>query len=209
MAHHLDRMERETERLNQLIGQLLTLSSLEAVEGVERSEAVSLRQILEEMLPDAQYEAQQRSTSVALVAECDGVIEGRRELLYRAVENVVRNAVRYTEAGSAVEVRLYESKPGAERMAIVEVSDRGPGIPEAERESILRPFYRLDRARSEHTGGFGVGLAIADRAVKLHKGQLEVLNREGGGAVIRLRFRMAEALRGEDEPTNRVHSTRP
>ncbi len=94
-------------------------------------------------------------------------------------------------------------------MAIVEVSDRGPGIPEAERESILRPFYRLDRARSEHTGGFGVGLAIADRAVKLHKGQLEVLNREGGGAVIRLRFRMAEGLRGEDEAVNRLHSTRP
>jgi two-component system, OmpR family, sensor histidine kinase CpxA len=211
MAHHLNRMERETERLNQLIGQLLTLSSLEAVEGVERSEPVSLRQIMEEMLPDAQYEAQQRDTSVALFAECDCVIEGRRELLYRAVENVVRNAVRYTEAGSAVEVRVYESKAGAERTAIVEVSDRGPGIPEAERESILRPFYRLDRARSEHTGGFGVGLAIADRAVKLHKGQLEVLNREGGGAVIRLRFRMGDAqgkdADGEDAAVNRVHSS--
>jgi len=211
MAHHLDRMERETERLNQLIGQLLTLSSMEAVEGVERSETVSLRQLLEEMLPDARYEAQQRETSVVLQAECDCTIEGRRELLYRAVENVVRNAIRYTEAGSAVEVRLYESRTAAERTAIVEVSDRGPGIPEAERESILRPFYRLDRARSEHTGGFGVGLAIADRAVKLHKGHLEILNRDGGGAVIRLRFRMADAgdLHAKDAEADSLHSARP
>ncbi len=209
MVHHLDRMERETERLNQLIGQLLTLSSMEAVESVERSEPVSLRQVLEEMLPDAQYEARQRDTSVVLHAECDGVIEGRRELLYRAVENVLRNAVRYTDAGSAVEVKLYESKAGADRMAIVEVSDRGPGIPDAERESILRPFYRLDQARSEHTGGFGVGLAIADRAVKLHKGQLEILNRDEGGAIIRMRFRMADSanLPGSDAEASRMQSS--
>ena len=188
MGTHLDRIQRETERLNQLIGQLLTLSSMEAVEGGERFEPVSLKRLLEEMLPDAEYEAQQREATVKLDAECDCVIEGRRELVYRAIENVVRNAIRYTASGSAVHVMLHHSGEGVSEAAIVEVSDRGPGIPESERESIFRPFYRVDQARSAHTGGFGVGLAIAERAVKLHKGQLRVLAREGGGTTIQMFF---------------------
>ena len=101
MTTHLDRIQREAERLNQLIGQLLTLSSMEAARG-QQVGPVSLRGLLEEMLPDAEYEAQQRDAAVQLDAECDCVIEGRRELIYRAIENVVRNAVRYTVAGFAV-----------------------------------------------------------------------------------------------------------
>jgi two-component system sensor histidine kinase CpxA len=116
------------------------------------------------------------------------VIEGRRELIYRAIENVVRNAIRYTETGSAVQVKLHQSGEGSSEAAIVEVSDRGPGIPESERESIFRPFYRVDPARSAHTGGFGVGLAIAERAIKLHRGQLRVLARDGGGTTIQMSF---------------------
>jgi two-component system, OmpR family, sensor histidine kinase CpxA len=186
MTTHLDRIQRETERLNQLIGQLLTLSSMEAAEGGERFEKVSLKALLEEMLPDAEYEAQQRDARVELEGGCDCIIEGRRELLYRAIENVVRNAIRYTQAGSEVHIRLDHSGEGSSEAAIVEVSDRGPGIPESERESIFRPFYRVDQARSAHTGGFGVGLAIAERAVKLHRGQLRVLAREGGGTTIQM-----------------------
>ena len=186
MTTHLDRIQREAERLNQLIGQLLTLSSMEALEGAERFEPVSLKVLLEEMLPDAEYEAQQRDASVKLDAECDCVIDGRRELLYRAIENVVRNAIRYTEAGSAVQITLRHSVERSADSAVIEVSDRGPGIPESERESIFRPFYRVDQARSPQTGGFGVGLAIAERAVKLHKGQLQVFNREGGGTTIQM-----------------------
>jgi two-component system sensor histidine kinase CpxA len=188
MGTHLDRIQRETERLNQLIGQLLTLSSMEAVEGSERFEPVSLKSLLEEMLPDAKYEAQQRDAVVKLDAECDCVIEGRRELIYRAVENVVRNAIRYTEPGSEVQVKLHPASEDRAETVMVEVSDRGPGIPESERESIFRPFYRVDPARSAHTGGFGVGLAIAERAVKLHKGQLRVVGRDGGGTTVQMSF---------------------
>jgi len=184
MTLHLDRIQRETERLNQLIGQLLTLSSMEAVENMGKSERVSLKELIGEMLPDAVYEAQQRETGVDLEAENDCVVNGRRELLYRAIENVIRNAIRYTEAGSRVEVRLHEDAGSG--MAILEVSDRGPGIPESELESIFRPFYRLDQARNAQTGGAGVGLAIAERAVKIHGGQIRALNREGGGTTIRI-----------------------
>jgi two-component system sensor histidine kinase CpxA len=184
MNTHLNRIERETERLNQLIGQLLTLSSMEAAEGLEKIERVSMKKLLEEMTPDATYEAQQRDASVALDAQCDCVVEGRRELLYRAIENVIRNAVRYTQSGTQVEIRLSRDNP--HHMAIIEVSDRGPGIPESEVASIFRPFYRVDVARSAQTGGFGVGLAIAERAIKLHNGQIRATNRVGGGATIQI-----------------------
>ena len=183
MNTHLNRIERETERLNQLIGQLLTLSSMEAAEGLNKIEPVSMRELLAEMTPDASYEAQQRDASVALDAQCDCVVEGRRELLYRAIENVVRNAVRYTQAGTQIEIRLSRDN---HHMAVIEVSDRGPGIPESEVASIFRPFYRVDMARSAQTGGFGVGLAIAERAIKLHNGQIRASNRVGGGTTIQI-----------------------
>jgi len=184
MNTHLNRIERETERLNQLIGQLLTLSSMEATEGLDKIESVSMKSLLEEMTPDATYEAQQRDATVALDAQCDCVVEGRRELLYRAIENVVRNAVRYTQSGTQVEIRL--SRDNERHTAVIEVSDRGPGIPQSEVASIFRPFYRVDAARSAQTGGFGVGLAIAERAIKLHNGQIRASNRAGGGTTIQI-----------------------
>lgn len=112
MAAHLNRIERETEKLNQLIGQLLTLSSLEVIENTDQFRPVSLKGLIEEMIPDAEYEARQRQNSVAFSADDEGVISGSRELLYRAIENVVRNAVRYTEAGTQVEIRLRRGEEG-------------------------------------------------------------------------------------------------
>jgi two-component system, OmpR family, sensor histidine kinase CpxA len=188
MKAHLDRIERETERLNQLIGQLLTLSSMEAAEGAEDFGRISLKQLLEELIPDAEYEARQRQSSVTLHAEGDVAVRGKRELLYRAIENVVRNAIRYTEPGTEVEIRLAASHEGSNRIATLEINDRGPGIPEKEMESIFRPFYRVDQARSPHTGGFGVGLAIAERSVKLHHGEVRAFNRKEGGTTVQMRF---------------------
>ena len=108
------------------------------------------------------------------------------ELLYRAIENVVRNAIRYTESGSEVEIRLKRGLCADMKQAEIEVSDRGPGIPESQLSAIFRPFYRVDDARSPDTGGFGVGLAIAERAVRLHHGELSAMNSKGGGATIRI-----------------------
>jgi two-component system sensor histidine kinase CpxA len=184
MSTHLDRIERETERLNQLIGQLLTLSSMEAAESLDKPERFSLNDLLRQILPDAEYEAKQRGAGVLLHAKCECAVEGRRELLYRAVENVVRNAIRYTNADSQVEIQLEKDHAGG--MALIEVSDRGPGIPESELHSIFRPFYRIDLARASQTGGFGVGLAIAERAIKLHNGRIRASNRSGGGATVQI-----------------------
>jgi two-component system, OmpR family, sensor histidine kinase CpxA len=194
IAAHLNRMERETEKLNQLIGQLLTLSSMEAIENVGRFEPVSLNQIVAQMIPDAQYEASQRQCSVVFHSEGECNVQGNRELLYRAIENVLRNAIQYTNPGTEVEIRVAAGKDAAgHAVSVVEVSDRGPGIPEAEIDAIFRPFYRVDRARSQETGGFGVGLAIAERTVKLHSGRVSGRNRPGGGAIIRMQFAPASA----------------
>jgi two-component system sensor histidine kinase CpxA len=162
---------------------------MEAAESLGKFERVSLKQLLEEIIPDATYEALQRDVSIALNAECDCVIDGRRELLYRAIENVLRNAVRYTKPGTLVEIRLLNDDE--QQVAEVEISDRGPGIPESELQSIFRPFYRVDMARSAQTGGFGVGLAITERAVKLHNGNITASNRAGGGTTIQICLPMA------------------
>ena len=194
-APHLERIERETERLNLLIGQLLTLSSMEALEKVENLKPLSLNRLIERMLPDAEYEARQRQCTVAFHAEDQCIVSGNQELLYRAIENVVRNAIRFAEDGTEVEIRLRKLTGSGNRQVEIEVNDRGPGIPENQRQAILRPFYRVDFARSPATGGFGVGLAIADRAVRLHRGDLCALNREGGGATFRINLPVNESDR--------------
>ena len=188
MSPHLERIERETKLLNQLIGQLLTLSSMEAIEKIANFEPLSLNRLVEEMIPDATYEARRRHSSVVFRANEPCVVRGNQQLLHRAIENVVRNAIRYTESGSEVEITLTSVLEPQGRVAVLDVSDYGPGIPEDELDSIFLPFYRVDHARSPHTGGSGVGLAIAERAVKLHGGDLRALNRPNGGATIRMRL---------------------
>jgi two-component system sensor histidine kinase CpxA len=195
MAAHLDRIEREAQRLNLLIGQLLTLSSMEALERIENFAPLQLNYLIERMIPDAEYEARQRQCSVVFHAKDECAILGNQELLYRAIENVVRNAIRFTDAGSEVEIVLSATTVRGERQAQIDVNDHGPGILENQLDAIFRPFYRVDHARSPNTGGFGVGLAIAERAVRLHHGELCALNRAGGGATIRMNFPAIESGR--------------
>lgn len=193
LDQHLNRIEREGNNLNGLIGQLLTLSSMEAQENTSTFRTVSLNQICEELLPDAEYEAQQRPCTVVLQQDAACTILGDRNLLYRAIENVVRNAIRYTEPNTLVTIRIAETMSDSRRVAMVEVSDCGPGMPEAELAHIFRPFYRVDPSRTSSTGGFGVGLAITERAVRLHGGSVRASNRQPRGSSIQLTFPLAEA----------------
>lgn len=182
----LARIEREAERLNQLIGQLLTLSSLSVRRDVPHCERVSLNRICEAILPDAEYEAQQRPCAIVFVEQGECVLRGDWELLYRAIENVIRNAIRYTAENTQVTVRLLHN--ATERLAVLEVEDAGPGIPEEDLAYIFQPFYRVDRSRASSTGGFGVGLAITERSVKLHGGTIYATRAASGGACIRMTF---------------------
>jgi two-component system sensor histidine kinase CpxA len=195
MEAQLERIERETGRLNSLIGQLLSLSHLESTTRLPDKRRVSLRALLLEMLPDMDYEAQRRNSNVRFLddvpGEFRGDILGSPELLGRAIENVIRNAIAYTAEATAVEIRLYEENRLGEHYAVLQVRDQGPGVPEAALQSIFRPFYRLDLSRQRSTGGYGVGLAITERAVRLHGGYVKARNAAEGGLVVEMRLPIA------------------
>jgi two-component system sensor histidine kinase CpxA len=108
--------------------------------------------------------------------------------LRSAVENVVRNAMRYTHGGTEIEIELERSRLADRPQAIVRVSDRGPGVPEESLSKLFRPFYRLDDARNRQTGGVGLGLSITERAVRLHGGSANAKNRRGGGLIVEIRL---------------------
>ncbi len=186
MMGHLQRIEREAARLNLLIGQLLRLSSMESTNASSHMDKFSLSGLLEELLPDAEFEAQQRLCTIRLLNHCDCMVQGNPELIYRAIENIVRNAIHYSGQESVVELKMRCEERAGVRTVTLDVSDSGPGLPESELENIFRPFYRVDDARQRDTGGFGVGLAIADRAVRLHHGEVRARNRPEGGLIISL-----------------------
>ncbi len=164
------------------------LSSMEAMNQVNNFGPVLLNEVIQQLIPDAEYEANQRQCTVSFHVDAECVITGNRELLYRAIENVLRNAIRYTTENSEVEIRLVAEPEERCSVAVLKISDRGSGVPENELGSIFRPFNRVDHARSDETGGFGVGLAIAERAAKLHHGEMRAYNRAGGGTTIRLQL---------------------
>ena len=186
----LDRIELEAARLNELIGRILTLARLEDGEQLVPQTPVPLDEIVESVSEDAEFEAQERHCHVhTSIAEGNWEVRGNLSLLHSAVENVVRNAIRYTQEGSAVEIELKSETRGA-REAVLRVSDSGPGVPSDSLDKLFQPFYRLDDARGRQTGGVGLGLAITERAVRFHGGKVSALNRPQGGLMIEIRLPM-------------------
>jgi two-component system sensor histidine kinase CpxA len=200
----LDRIELEASRLDHLIGQQLVLARLEAGVGEVARTSLRLDRLAEEVVAEAALEAEAVGSEVHVVASCPLQIEGNEDLLRSALDNVVRNAIRFTAEGTAVEVRL-EARPdpsagvspvgdqpargprSAERLeARLVVRDHGPGVPEASLDELLEPFFRVEEARDRRRGGSGLGLAIAARAVRLHGGVISAANADGGGLEVRL-----------------------
>jgi two-component system sensor histidine kinase CpxA len=188
----LDRIEQEADRLNELIGRLLALARMEAASGPPEQKPIDLNRLLAEVVADAEFEAQERDCRVEFSDSLSSSspfqpcrVMGSAELLRSAVENVVRNAVRYTAAGTPIEVTLSVSLG----WALVTVRDHGPGIPDTELENVFRPFYRVAGARERETGGAGLGLAIAERAVRLHGGDIRAANQpEKAGLTVQIRL---------------------
>ena len=172
----LKRIETESNRLNEMISRLLTLSRLETgSQEFERSE-IDLKSLVEQVVSDADFEANAVGKSVKIAEAENCRIIGNDELVASAVENVLRNAVRYTEDGSTVEVSLTS----VDSTATVSVRDHGGGVPEDELKKLFRPFYRVGEARDRSSGGTGLGLAIAEQAIKAHNGSIHARNIPGG-----------------------------
>jgi two-component system OmpR family sensor kinase len=177
----LERIERAATRLDALVGEVLTLARLESAERTPAFQPVDLAELVASIGEDARFEAEAGGKRVRLELPETLLLKGNPELLHRAVENVVRNAVKYTAQGSEVLVRL-EQKAG---VATLQVTDRGPGIPEAELGRIFEPFYRLG---NDGEKGFGLGLAIAQLAVQAHGGTIRAAN-TGSGLELTLQFK--------------------
>ena len=188
---YLKRIERESGRLNELIGQLLTLARLEAAPSREEITAtmmsVPLAKLVGDVCQDADFEARGRGKEVCIARTEPCVVEGNAELLRSAVENVVRNAVRHTPQGSAVKVALSCD----EQCAHIEVRDFGSGVPEEALSEVFRPFYRVGQARERESGGVGLGLSITERAVRFHGGSVQAQNAPEGGLLVRLSLPLA------------------
>ena len=172
----LERLETESQRLNEMISRLLILSKLETrSENFEKSE-VNLTRIVEQITADADFEAQANGKSVTILQKDAVKVFGNENLLRSAVENVLRNAVKYSKDETEVEIRLKKDKKNAE----ITVRDYGEGVPENEIVNLFRPFYRVHTARDRKTGGIGLGLAIAERAVNAHHGTISAKNMNDG-----------------------------
>jgi two-component system sensor histidine kinase CpxA len=184
----LDRIEREGERLNEMIGQLLALSRLESGTDGLKNVKIDLSGLVQDVVDDADFEARSSNRSVNLDNRAQCQLLGVPELISSAIENVVRNAVRHTEKGTAVNVSLVVEPDHGEHWATINVRDHGKGVPENTIKEIFRPFYRVEDARDRTTGGTGLGLSIAARAVRLHHGTIKASNAKDGGLVVEIRL---------------------
>ena len=176
----LSRIELEAERMNEMIGQLLSLTRLESSPEEMSRNDFDVCTLLERLVQDANFEAREVGSRVDFSGPDTAVVSGYEELVARALENVIRNGVKYTEAGSQVQVEISRTPEGL----LITVADQGPGVPDEELDKIFEPFYRVADARDRQSGGTGIGLAIAEQAVRLHGGAITASNRPGGGLLV-------------------------
>ena len=187
-----DRMAVDLERLDEMIGGLLTVAKLESHATPVGMTSLSLTALVAEVVEDAGLEARERGCKVIYEAAAEYTVMGRESLLRSAVENVVRNAIYYTAEGTEIAVTLAQGAGDSGRV-LLRVGDRGPGVPEQELSNIFKPFYRVADARDRESGGVGLGLAIAERIVQVHGGSIVAVNRDGGGLEVRIELPLAHA----------------
>jgi signal transduction histidine kinase len=170
------RLKKEVDRLNQLVNTLLEMTRAEQDPSCGDMVQVRLDVVLNEVVEICRLDAAARGCRIELESDQNVSILGNAELLRRAFENIVKNAIRYTPEGFSVDVNL-SVQSGKVR---VEIRDYGPGVPEEHLAKIFQPFFRVDDSRNDSTGGVGLGLAIARRAIGVHHGRLTAVNAHPG-----------------------------
>jgi signal transduction histidine kinase len=182
----MERIERESVRMDKLVGELLTLSRLEAGAMSAMNDEIPMGELLAEIAGDAEFEAASQGRQVVLEGDAEVMVVGHTDLLARAIENVVRNAVKHSPEGGTVQLQAVR----VARQVVVRVLDRGPGVPPADLDTIFQPFFRSANASTE---GHGLGLAIAQHVVQAHGGAIKASNRPEGGLCVEISLPVAPA----------------
>ena len=172
----LDRVERDVNRITSLVSEIVEVTRIEGEPSARRWQKVNLGELVEETVSDCEVEAEFRGCSICMEGKISNEVSGDAELLRRAVENVLRNAIRYSPDQTKIDVTLAEADQGA----TIAVRDHGPGVPGVLLTDIFEPFFRVEEAREADTGGIGLGLSIAKRAVQLHGGTIAAENANPG-----------------------------
>jgi len=188
----LDRIQKEADRLNELVAELLQVTRVEGDPSLHKTDSIPLDELLSDIVYDSLLEAKTKDCTLVLKAPAPVALTGDEELVRRAVENVIRNAIRYAPPGTSVDIELRRSADTAQ----VRVRDYGPGVPEEALSRIFDPFYRVDSDRNRKSGGLGLGLAIARRSVELHKGKLSAENAQPG-LLVTIEFPLPSGAAGE------------
>jgi two-component system sensor histidine kinase CpxA len=171
-----DHMEQDIACLNDMIERLLTVARLDTSTAAVPMTPVDLTELVSQIVRSAEFELQEQEGAVRLSSQGQYCVHGNAELLHSAIENVIRNAIRYTGPGNFVEVQLEPTNAIAPAFVRILVCDHGQGVPESELVNIFQPFYRVADDRNRQSGGTGLGLAIADRVVRIHAGTIQARN---------------------------------
>jgi signal transduction histidine kinase len=168
----IDRIEKDVDRIASLVSDIVEITFVEGDPALRGAGTVRISDVVEEVVRDCSVEGEARGCRIEFTGECDGEVLGSRELLRRAIENVLRNAIRYSPEGAPISLSVAES----EQAVMIVVRDHGPGVPDDSLARIFDPFFRVEEARDTNGGGSGLGLSIAKRAVQAHHGSIAAEN---------------------------------
>ena len=176
----LARIEKEAHQMESMVAQVLMLSRLDNNARVSQKQAMSFDTLLTGLLADCEFEANSQGKTLVVDIEADATINADEDLLASGIENVLRNAVKYAQRNVTFTLKVKEADVN------IAICDDGKGIPESDLENIFQPFYRVSSARERDSGGIGLGLAIASRAIAAHKGKISAHNQVKGGLCVHI-----------------------
>ncbi|MBL4942547.1 MAG: HAMP domain-containing protein [Colwellia sp.] len=181
---YLQRCQREIERLDQMIEDVLTLSRLENTLQTVESERVNLTLLVQNIINDEQLIADKKSIQIKLTASQNITLMADQTLLVSAITNILNNAIKYSPTHSTIAISLTSNK----RSVSLTITDHGNGVPEQALAQLFTPFYRVNLARDRNTGGTGLGLAIAKQAIVTHQGEIFAKNEAGKGLSVTMKI---------------------
>lgn len=186
----LDRVEREASTLGEMIGHILSVSRLEQEMGKKMFSENDLIKLVKSVIEDSRIEAEKDGKEILFRSQFERlIIPMRVEMLKSAIENVLRNAIRYTPVGGQIQIKVED---GDDHMIRVSIRDQGEGVPIDQIDKLFKPFYRVETSRNRKKGGVGLGLAIAKRALEYHGGRIEAANAPDGGLVVTMWLPLAK-----------------